>query len=73
MGCNLDFFQGMLKFLVREPVLLSELFSQMTALKVDYAELISSFSINETSLEDIFLNFRPPSSASRCDQLLEVV
>ncbi|XP_058825067.1 ATP-binding cassette sub-family A member 2 [Topomyia yanbarensis] len=64
---------GMLKFLVREPLRLSELFAQTTSLKTQYDPLISSFSINETSLEDIFLNFRPPSLTARCGQLIEDV
>uniref|UniRef100_A0A8D8AHC9 ATP-binding cassette sub-family A member 3 n=1 Tax=Culex pipiens TaxID=7175 RepID=A0A8D8AHC9_CULPI len=64
---------GILKFLVREPILLSELFSGITAIKHDHASLVQSFSINETSLEDIFLNFRPPTGESRACQLVDVV
>ncbi|XP_058455258.1 ATP-binding cassette sub-family A member 2 isoform X2 [Malaya genurostris] len=62
---------GMLKFLVPEPIRLSELFAQITSLKRDYDAVISSFSINETSLEDIFLNFKPPSVSARCGRLVE--
>ncbi|XP_055613681.1 ATP-binding cassette sub-family A member 2-like [Uranotaenia lowii] len=50
---------GLLKFLMPERVQLSTLFAQMVEIKAKYDELISTFSINETSLEDIFLNFRP--------------
>nr|XP_029725334.1 ATP-binding cassette sub-family A member 2 [Aedes albopictus] len=64
-GCDLkEEHDGMLKFLVPEPVPLSRLFGEMNALKEEFGALISSFSINETSLEDIFLNFRPALSTS---------
>ncbi|EAT33049.1 AAEL014699-PA, partial [Aedes aegypti] len=74
-GCDLkEEHDGMLKFLVPEQVPLSQLFGQMNALKVEFNGLINSFSINETSLEDIFLNFRPAlSSSALCRQSNGVV
>ncbi|XP_053692926.1 ATP-binding cassette sub-family A member 2 [Sabethes cyaneus] len=65
---------GMLKFLVQERIPLSELFTKTTNLAAEYRQLIDSFSINETSLEDIFLSFRPPSTtSSRCQQVSDIV
>lgn len=64
---------GVLKFLVQEPVLLSNLFDGITAIKRENAHLVGSFSVNETSLEDIFLNFRPPTGRPpRACQLVDV-
>ncbi|XP_062562743.1 ATP-binding cassette sub-family A member 2 [Armigeres subalbatus] len=55
---------GMLKFLVPEKVALSQLFGEMHTLKQKSNGLIVNFLINETSLEDIFLNFRPAKIVS---------
>ncbi|XP_055544994.1 phospholipid-transporting ATPase ABCA1 isoform X2 [Wyeomyia smithii] len=60
---------GMLKFLVQERIRLSELFMKTTTLVADHDQLIDNFSINETSLEDIFLSFRAPSAISRCQEV----
>lgn len=74
-NCDLkEEHDGMLKFLVPESVTLSKLFGEMNALKGTYEGLINSYSINETSLEDIFLNFRPTQSTSAlCRQANGVV
>ncbi|EAA00830.5 AGAP001523-PA [Anopheles gambiae str. PEST] len=53
--------QGLLKFIVSRSLALSELFEQAFALKEEFGDYISYYSITETSLEDIFLNFRPKS------------
>uniref|UniRef100_A0A182PGX3 ABC transporter domain-containing protein n=1 Tax=Anopheles epiroticus TaxID=199890 RepID=A0A182PGX3_9DIPT len=55
--------KGLLKFVVSLSLKLSELFDQIIALKAEHEEKILNFSINETSLEDIFLNFRPKEVA----------
>ncbi|XP_049537371.1 phospholipid-transporting ATPase ABCA1 [Anopheles darlingi] len=50
--------KGMLKFLVNPTLKLSELFAQAEALKNERSNQIASYSINESSLEDIFLRFQ---------------
>uniref|UniRef100_A0A2M4A4P2 Putative lipid exporter abca1 n=1 Tax=Anopheles triannulatus TaxID=58253 RepID=A0A2M4A4P2_9DIPT len=50
--------KGMLKFLVSPTLKLSELFAQAEALKNERSDQIASYSINESSLEDIFLRFQ---------------
>ncbi|XP_049285562.1 ATP-binding cassette sub-family A member 2 [Anopheles funestus] len=51
--------KGLLKFVVSPSLELSELFHQVVELKEKRTEQILTYSIYETSLEDIFLNFRP--------------
>uniref|UniRef100_A0A182JR56 ABC transporter domain-containing protein n=1 Tax=Anopheles christyi TaxID=43041 RepID=A0A182JR56_9DIPT len=57
--------KGLLKFLINSSLELSKLFEQAFALKEKHGDKILNYSINETSLEDIFLNFRPKKQS--CD------
>uniref|UniRef100_A0A182IM77 ABC transporter domain-containing protein n=1 Tax=Anopheles atroparvus TaxID=41427 RepID=A0A182IM77_ANOAO len=54
--------QGMVKFTVNPPFKLSELFELVNELKNARGDDIISYSINETSLEDIFMKFRPKTA-----------
>ncbi|XP_053671459.1 phospholipid-transporting ATPase ABCA1 [Anopheles nili] len=51
--------KGLLKFVVSLSVKLSNLFDLAIALKEKHGEHIVNYSISESSLEDIFLNFQP--------------
>ncbi|XP_058062386.1 phospholipid-transporting ATPase ABCA1 [Anopheles bellator] len=51
--------KGMLKFLIKPPTLrLSRLFAEAQTLKNERDDQIANYSINESSLEDIFLRFQ---------------
>ncbi|XP_058169397.1 phospholipid-transporting ATPase ABCA3-like [Anopheles ziemanni] len=56
--------EDMLKFAVNPPVMLSQLFEKVNQLKEAHDEAIASYSINETSLEDIFMKFRAKANES---------
>uniref|UniRef100_A0A903Z042 ABC transporter domain-containing protein n=1 Tax=Anopheles minimus TaxID=112268 RepID=A0A903Z042_9DIPT len=51
--------KGLLKFVVSPTLALFELFHQVVELKAKRGEQIITYSIYESSLEDIFLKFRP--------------
>lgn len=50
--------QGRLSFIVKEDSLRwSEVFTKIQALQKDYKQFVTDITVNETSLEDIFLQF----------------
>lgn len=55
--------QGRLTFIVKEDSLhWSEVFTKIQALQKQYKQFVTDITVNETSLEDIFLQFANPTS-----------
>lgn len=51
-------YAGRLTFIVKEPIVVwSEVFTKIQMIRSQFSEFITDISVNETSLEDIFLQF----------------
>lgn len=58
--------QGRLTFIVKEESLhWSEVFAKIQALQKQYKHFVTDITVNETSLEDIFLQFANPTMNSQ--------
>lgn len=59
-------FQGRLTFIIKEPrVVWSDVFKKIDMIRMKYSHFITDISVNETSLEDIFLQIANQRNQTR--------
>lgn len=64
--------QGRLTFIVKEETLhWSEVFAKIQAMQKEHKQFVTDITVNETSLEDIFLQFANTSNSKQQQQNAE--